>query len=323
VSGVGAPMRGGAHVLPPATLIRKAAIYALIAALGAGVVTQFLPRVYQAGIKILPSDAPAGLPFADLMAGTDLSALLGARGSAQNPVLTYPEILLSRPVLEKTLDLQVDSISSLHAGHSVIDALRIRGKTPSIRYDRGIRKLRKLIAVRPNLRSGIIAITVDTNDPGLSAFVANGLVRNLNEFNLQVRETRSRAVREFIQGRLAEAAAALSRSEQDLAHFRASNIRIGGSAQLALEQDRLQREAEIQAELYRLLQRQFEQAQIEEHRDTPTFTVMESALPPVKKHRPSMILNMVSAAAACIVLLVVVEFVLPRMAPRGAPAENP
>jgi len=292
-------------------LLRRAALLAIVAALLTAVVTQFLPRVYRAEAKILPSDAGGALPFADLLAGTDLSAMIGGRGGGENTVLTYPEILLSRPVLDKTLGLNVDS-SGTEEGRTVLTALRVTGRTVAIRLDRGIKKLRKIVAVRPNPRSGIISITVDTNNPALSALIANGLIENLNHFNLGVRESRGRAVREFIEGRRRETKAALERSEQDLTRFLEANLRIGNSPQLILEQQRLQRQIDIQSELYRMLERQYEQARIEEHRDTPTFTILESASPPVRKYRPSTILNSASAGAACIAVVFVLSLVDPK-----------
>ena len=290
MTGAATGHQGSAFTQPRWGLIRRVALFALIAGLSATVISQMLPRVYRAAVKILPSDTPVGLGLGDLLATSDLSALLGARGSGQNPALTYPEIIMSRPVLERTLDLMAPA-SPKHASRSVLAAIGIKGKMPADRYDRGVRKLRKLITVRPNPRSGIIDISVDTNDPELSAFVANGLVDNLNQFNLDVRESRSRAVRTFVEGRLHETAQTLAASEEALTQFRRSNMRVGNAPQLILEQERLQREVEAQSELYRLLQKQFEQARIEEQRDTPSFTVIEAAVPPMRRYKPSTILN--------------------------------
>lgn len=281
-------------------LLRRVVIFASVAAIAAAAITQFLPRIYRSTAKILPSDAGSGLPFGELL-GTDLSAVLAARGSGQNPVATYPEILVSWPVLENTLALEV------RQGNTVLDALHVRGRSNRVRQDQGITALRRLVKVNSNPRTGVIAITADTGDPSLSAFVANGLVDNLNRFNIDARRSRSRAVREFVEGRLHETASALAESEQAMARFRASNLRIGNSPNLVLDQQRLERQVEVQADLYRLLERQYEQARIEEQRDTPTFTLLERALPPVKKYRPSTFLNVVAAAVAATAVAVVVS----------------
>src|SRR6185436_6731169 len=97
-----------------------------------------------------------------------------------------------------------------------------------------------------------------------------------------------------------EAEQALSRAEQSLTHFREANLRIGNSPQLQLELARLEREVETRSELYRLLARQFEMARIEEKRDTPTFSIIDPARPPVRKHSPRTLVNMAIAFAGTI-----------------------
>ncbi len=56
--------------------------------------------------------------------------------------------------------------------------------------------------------------------------------------------------------------------------------------ELGLELARLMREAKIQELLFELLTQQYEQAKIQEAKDTPTIQVLDIAKPPFKKSRP-------------------------------------
>jgi uncharacterized protein involved in exopolysaccharide biosynthesis len=137
-----------------------------------------------------------------------------------------------------------------------------------------------------------------SGDSVLSAYLVQSLLVELNRFNLESRASRGKASREFIQARLQEAKADLLGAERSLALFRAANLRIGNSPDLQTEQARLEREVMFKVELYRLLVQQYELARIEEERDTATFTVIEKAVPPVRKHRPLTLVNMAIALLA-------------------------
>ena len=84
-------------------IVRRTCLWALVAAAAAVGVSQFLPRTYRAQAKILPAPTGSGLLGAgsDLIDASGIGGLLGGSlGGSENPVLTFPEILLSRPILE-------------------------------------------------------------------------------------------------------------------------------------------------------------------------------------------------------------------------------
>jgi capsule polysaccharide export protein KpsE/RkpR len=60
---------------------------------------------------------------------------------------------------------------------------------------------------------------------------------------------------------------------------------------LALEYGRLLRDLKVQETLYTLLVAQYEQAKLQEARDTPTVQVLDPAVPADRKSRPSIMLN--------------------------------
>jgi uncharacterized protein involved in exopolysaccharide biosynthesis len=282
-------------------LARRALIWGLIAGVLTGVVTQFLPRLYLARATILPAAPPTGVLGG--LGALQSSGLLGMMGSAlgggENAVLTYPEILLSTPILERILSAPKPPNAAVQ-GPTVLEAIHVTGRTERERRYKGVTFLARELKVAANSRSGLITVRIATRDSVLSAFIVNTALHELDVFNVTSRASKGRAVREFVAKRVEDARIELSNAENALARFRESNLRIGNSPALLLAQTKLEREVQIQAEVFRLLSTQYEMARIEEYRDTSTFSVVEPATPPYKKYWPSTILNIVSGAGAAV-----------------------
>ena len=292
---------------PSRAVLQTCLTWGVTAGALATVVSFVMPKTFRAETRILPV-AGGGIAGAlpEVLGGSDLGSLLGGRlGGTENPILTYPEIIRSRRVLTRTLYQHFPSTDS---NSTVMSAYRIKGRSQREKLDNGIKHLKKNILIRANPRSGIIDISADAHDPKLAAFVAATLIGELNYFNLEARSSRGRAVREFVHARLAESESALARAERALADFQRSNLRIGNSPTLLLDLERLQRDVSIQADIYRLLSRQYEMARIEEQRDTPTFSVLEEAVPPLQKFRPRVIVNALSASAFAILMVLVLAY---------------
>ena len=77
---------------------------------------------------------------------------------------------------------------------------------------------------------------------------------------------------------------------------------------LGLELGRLMRDMEVQNTLYTFLTQQYEEAKIQEAKDTPTVQVLDEAKIPIKKYRPRRALLVVSTFL--LILLINVIFVI-------------
>jgi uncharacterized protein involved in exopolysaccharide biosynthesis len=283
-----------------ATAIRigRALLWALSAGILAAGVTFFIPKTYRAQTKILPTRGGSSTLSSELLDAAGVSGALGGMlGGADNAVLTFPEIITSTVVLERTLQSPYPP-GDTDPRRTTLLALGVHGDFDRTNVYKGVRKLREAVTVSANPRSGIITIAVVARDSVLAAHVANTLVLELDRFNIETRASKGKASREFIQERLQETQRDLSAAEARLDRFLEANVRIGNSPALLSEQTRLRRDVDIQSDLYRLLARQYEMARVEERRDTPTFTVLETARPPVRKFRPHLVLNVLAAALA-------------------------
>jgi uncharacterized protein involved in exopolysaccharide biosynthesis len=260
-----------------------------------GTISLVWPKTYKSEAKILPnSPRSAASSLMGLAGSSGFGDLLsGQLGGRELPIFTYPEILTSRSMLER---IALSGYSHSAGGVTVMSALGIKGAGRES-LEKGVRKLKDVTRVDTNPRSGFLYVSAITPDSVLSAHIVERMLEELDRFNVETRSSRERATREFIGARMQDARKELALAEQTLTVFRRNNLRIGNSPQLELELGRLEREVSARSEVYRLLAREYEMARIEERRDTPTFSVVDPAKPPVRKYRPMVMMNVLIAFA--------------------------
>ena len=267
----------------------------LCAGLLTAAISLVLPKSYRAEAKILPNMTDQGGSALRSLASAGLEGFLsGGFPTSENPILTYPEIMSSRTVLEKVA-LSPFPVGSTDPNATILKAIGIRPASALIMVDRGVVRLRDITKVYANPRSGIIIVSAITNDGRLSALIVQRLLDELERFNAITRATQGRAAREFVEARLKEAGVELGTAEQSLSAFRESNIHIGNSPQLQLRQLRLEREVQTRVDIYRLLSQQYESARIEEKRERPSVSIIDPPTAPVRKYRPRVLFNVIVA----------------------------
>jgi tyrosine-protein kinase Etk/Wzc len=84
---------------------------------------------------------------------------------------------------------------------------------------------------------------------------------------------------------------------------------------LGLEYAKLLREVKVQETLFTMLTTQYEQAKLEEARDTPTVQMLDRAKPPTKKFKPKIRLNMAIAGLLGLLTGVFLAFILEAIPP--------
>lgn len=211
----------------------------------------------------------------------------------------YAEVLESRLLMERVLlDRYLDVRRDHNPGDSatLIDILNVRGKDAAQRTQRAVKVLDELVSARVDPQTGIVRLLVDAPHPELGSAVANRFLYHLNEFNTKTRQSQARERRRFVEERVAAVAAELRQAEEDLKEFYERNRSWRQSAQLVVEEDRLQRQLQIRQELYLTLNREYEAARIEEVNDTPVITVIDPAVPPREPSRPRWGRNLILAA---------------------------
>jgi len=168
----------------------------------------------------------------------------------------------------------------------LVDILGIDGQSPAVRRNRGVLWLRSNTSTQVVPKTGVVAVTVRSASAALSQALNQHILAELQHFNTTARQLHAGAERRFTESRLSEAQFELRQAEQRLQEFLSQNRDFRNSPILSFQQERLAREVALRQQLYGSLAQAYEQARIEEVRDTPALAVVEEpSLPPVADSR--------------------------------------
>lgn len=300
--------------------LRRMLLVSALVGLLAGAYGVARPRTWRSTTAFMPQ-----LDRKELSGLSGLAAQFGVQVPGGDPASSpafYRQLLQSREVLEAAVagPYEVQDDDGVVRG-SLVELLEVRGRTPELRTERAVEALRKRLGVAVSVETGIIRLNVDMPWPTLSRDVAARLVGLVQEFNRDRRAGQARAEREFTEARLREAGRELREAENELRAFQGRNRDYRNSPALALEADRQQREIGRRQQVYNGLSQSFEQARIEEVRNTPLVAVVESAgLPARPRPRGATLLALtgfLTAFAALGAWHFVAEIVRPRWRARG------
>ena len=207
-----------------------------------------------------------------------LSSILGlSQANASNA--SFPTILSSRAVAAIVLD-------------KVGLQKRIKGwDDPDVKRQALISAVQKM-AIYEN-KDGLFEITVVTEDPALSADVANGFAAAGAEYWSKFNYTEARKKKEYIESQLPRIETNLRRAENAFKRFTMISPVVGSSA--GVEMKRLEREMEIQSATYMMLRKEYETAKLDESKELEPFSMIDPAEKPLKPLKTKLLLNFVIA----------------------------
>jgi uncharacterized protein involved in exopolysaccharide biosynthesis len=196
----------------------------------------------------------------------------------------YVDLLRSREILgEAATHRYPSSALPTDSTEDLIASFKTTGANRGIRREQAMEKLSDAMTVIASARTGVISLSVTLRDPVLAQAVTQQLLDELNTFNLESRKTQAGAERRFVEQRLNELKDTLRSAEDRLQAFLQRNRDYENSPQLSFEQQRLAREVNMQQTMVTGLAQSFEQARIEEVRDTPVITVIDKPERPVQR----------------------------------------
>jgi capsular polysaccharide biosynthesis protein len=149
-----------------------------------------------------------------------------------------------------------------------------------------LEKLSDLISTSTDLETGLMRVSITTENPVLSAALTESFVSHLTERVRTIRTRKAREDLDFIEQQFAEAEGVLQEAEEALARFDDRNNN-PQTARLRTERDQLQRQVTFASQLYSDLLTQRTQAQIELQRSQPVVTVLEEAAIPLEPSGPN------------------------------------
>lgn len=235
-------------------------------------------RVFTSQSSFLPQASPAE---ASRMSGfaAQFGLMLPGGSRAESPEF-FVALARSRDVLT---DLVAMSFAALPDSppRPLLDVLEIVGRSPEERRENGILRLRRMISAQPNIKTGVVLLSVTTPTPTLSRSISDSVLALVNRFNLERRQTSAGAERRFVEERLGQVRSELRLREDSLRVFLLQN-RGTLSPNVSFVRDRLQQEVDLRRTLFTNLSQAYEQARIEEVRNTPVISIVEHPHLPVR-----------------------------------------
>ena len=272
------------------------------------------PLEYTASVSFLPhvGDQAALSGFSGLAQqfGFSIPRSINAERSPE----FYQDLLRSREILSGLVRPGVEVATA--AGSTRVDLaeyFEVKGETPEERNARTQRYLAEdVISVSVALGTSVVSVNVQTDEPELSAAIGRRLIELISVFDLETRQSQASAERGFAEERLEQLRVELSTTEDSLKAFLVDNRQIANSPQLTFEHDRLERQVVMRQELVTAMAQTYEQARIEQVRNTSVITVIDQpevpALPDTRGIFSKLLLGLISGFTAGFGLAFIREF---------------
>jgi len=264
-----------------------------------------LPPGYDSQTSFVTADTdvrmPRGLEDIATQPGVEgLVSQLGL-GTGSDPSTSpafYAKLLTSRELLTRlALSRYLNPRSRAPADSADLLAIyRITNRDRVRGIEIAIKRLKRQMTLVVEPRTSFVSVTVSTPWAALSTAVANRAVDLVSEFNRAQRQSRARARRVFLEGRVADAQRELQAAEGTLSGFYERNRLWRASPSLVVEEMSLRRQVETASQLYLSIRQQFEAARIDEVNTTPVITVVDSAVTSHKSLWPQRVAITLAAA---------------------------
>lgn len=256
------------------------------------------PMQYTSSASFLPHGGDGG----GLGAAAGLAAQFGfavpRSGSSERSPEFYQDLLQTREILDGVVDAGVEVQGD--AGTRIVDLathFEITEGTAEQRRAMTRRRLEAAISVAVGRGTGVVGIGVTTDDPHLSAGIVSRLLELVETFDVEARQSQASAERRFAEARLEELNDELTAAEDTLQSFLIRNRQFANSPELTFVHDRLQRRVATRQEVVTAMAQAYEQARIDEVRNTAIVTIINQpevpALPNPRRRLSKLLLGVV------------------------------
>lgn len=248
-------------------------------------------------------------------AGGNLSALAAqfgvpvSTGDANESPNFYADLVKSRAILSTVVDSGV-VVAPNSPKVDLATAYDIKATEPALRRDMAIRKLNDDVSVSTNAKTGVVTMRVSSKSAPLSAAISSRLLELLNRFNQETRRGQASAERKFTEDRVAAVKKDLRNAEDAYQQFVQTNRVTSAVSSSNVQKDRLDREVRMQTELYTNLAKAYEQAKIDEVRDTPVITVVERPEAAARPDSRGILTKAIASLVAGLVLGIIMALII-------------
>lgn len=260
---------------------RQLTLFAVAGGASGAVTATLLPSYYESGAAF---QAESGQPA---QIGTALAGLAAQFGNIQigpqNSAQFFGDLLATDAILRRVVRVNVPWRGAWIPLTSVYG---LADKPEALREYTAVKRLRSALRTDVNLRTGVVRFAIQARSPELAEAIAESTLATLNAANVDLRRTRAAAERQFTSERADHARRDLDSAEDALTVFYQRNRFITGSPTLQMEEARLKRTVDMLQQVYTQLRLQEEQAAVQEVRNTPTISVIDPPVIPVRRSWP-------------------------------------
>jgi uncharacterized protein involved in exopolysaccharide biosynthesis len=233
------------------------------------------PARYTSTAAIIPQARKDASSLTGLASQLGLALPL-SEGGTQQPAF-YVEALTSGEILRRVAStLMPPNTLKEPAQRTLVDYYYGKEKNKAVALEKTVVRMRKLVGVSLSQKTGIVYTSVSAPSPQLAQAINRALLQQVDSFNRANRRGQAGAERQFAEGRVSDAAAELRVAENRLESFLDMNRQYRNSPILTFQQDRLARDVSTKQQLYTTLVQTYEQARVQEVRDTPVFSTLEA-----------------------------------------------
>lgn len=280
---------------------RRYLVLGLPAALAAaGLSYVLLFGSYMSQSTFTPEESGLGLgSLSGLAAQLGVSVPGGLDGQSRSldfyvRVLQSPTVLAEIAATQYTFPSKKDGSDTLSG--TLFELYGIKGDTEEERTWSMVKVLEPRISVGADRIARIVTIRTKAPWPVLSQQINRRMLDILEDLNTRQRQSQAATQRAFVQERMVHALADLTQAETDLQEFLERNRMYDASPKLRFDAARLERRIELRQQVHTTLAQAYEQASIEEVRDTPVITVLEAPELFFKRSRNPLVVSMTAIA---------------------------
>lgn len=276
-------------------------------AAAAAAISMTSARTYTGFASFVPQAASGGGGAVGLAA--QLGVNLGGGNAGHSPEF-YARLVRSREILARVAEQPIPGPdgSNLPAG-ALAAAYGVEEPDPEERRRQLLEVLQASVTSEAEPLTGLVEVELVAPTEPLAELLALRIVDAVNAFNQEQRKSQASAEREFAGARLQEAQAELAGTESRLEAFLRSNPQYSNAPELTLQFERLQRQLGLQQQVVVTLTQLYEQARIEQIRNTPVITVIENPIGSAKPNSRGTVLNaLVTGVVGCLIAGAMVAF---------------
>jgi len=255
-----------------------------------------IPLEYTSSVSLLPSAATFSqqmlgkLGGLEKLAGIDIGG--GMTGQSQE---MYMGIIDSKRLLDRVTNHEYEFVhESRTLKQNLVEFFEINAEDEREIVEKVLKKMREdVVIVNIDVNNNILYLDVTTENPFLSAQVANKIIEVLNDIVKNEIQKEYRQQLQYLENRLDEIKDSLKIAETELMIFLETNTDPTLPA-FQVEQLRLQRQVQIQTELLIEFRKQLEIFIVNNMVNLADIKVLDKAYPSYRKSRPKRALLLIT-----------------------------